>query len=140
MDIFARRGRYARSVLDQTGARCFVGKFCGCLAIRISLHERSAACVLPGSRGLDGYADLPVFRRRFLMDFFWSCAIAGAGRELPSDRGITLRCCRTDWTLRCDQRQLDAYHANDGAAREPAAAAAGGGGGGGARGGPLAAY
>ncbi len=60
------------------------------------------------------------FAAVFSWIIFGVARLAGAGRELPSDRGITVRCCGSDWTLRRDQRQLDANHANDGAAREPA--------------------
>src|SRR5271155_4203734 len=94
VDIFARRGRYARGVLDQTGAGLSVGELCGRLAAGISLHQRSSARLLPASRGLDGHADVSFFRGRLLVDYFCSCAIGRAGRELPSHGGITV-CWRT---------------------------------------------
>ena len=44
--------------------------------------------------------------------------VARLGRELPPDRGSTVRCCGSNRTLRDFQRKLDADHANDGATGE----------------------
>ena len=76
------------------------------------------ARLLQGRCGLGGSADFPLPRGGFLLDYFRSCAAGWAGRELPSDRGIAVRCCSGGRTLRGFQRKLDANHANDGAARE----------------------
>ena len=67
-----------------------------------------------------GMLTFPLFRRRFFVDYFWRCAIAVAGLELPSHGGITVRCCDSGRTLRRNQCKLDANHAHDGAARESA--------------------
>src|SRR2546426_7600114 len=51
-----------------------------------------------------GSADLPLRRCGFILDYFRSGAAGGGGRELPSDRGIGVRCCRRGRTLRGFER------------------------------------
>src|SRR4029077_12045909 len=118
VDIFARRTRRPRGTLDQTGARVFVGELCRRFATRVSLYKCGCASVLQGSRDLDGPGELPVSRSGLLLDYFRSCAAGGARNQLPSNRGIAVRCWSNGWTLRGFQRKLDASHANDGAAGE----------------------
>ena len=58
-----------------------------------------------------------LFLAAVLLDYFRSGAASGAEYELPSDRGMSVRCRGNGRSLRSFQRKLDADHANDGAAR-----------------------
>src|SRR5260370_40541548 len=118
VDVFARGERYLRRALDQTGAWLLVDELCRSFATRISLHKCCSARVLQDCRGLGGYAELSLSCCGLLVDYFWNYATGWAGRELPSDSGIAVRCGGSHRTLRGFQCQLDAHHAGDCAACE----------------------
>src|SRR5271169_962893 len=124
MDLFLRRKRNPRLVLDQTRSRVFVGELCCRFTTCLSLYKCSSARVLQGCCGVDGSGELPLSRGGFFLDYFRSCAAGGAEHELPSDRGTAVRCCSNGWTLRGFQRKLDADHADHSAARELAGSVA----------------
>src|SRR5277367_4093994 len=113
-----RTERRTRCALAQTAPRRFVGELCDRLATRVSLHKHRCTRTLQDCRSVGRTAELPLFRRDFLVDYFRACACGRAGHQLPSDCGSPLRCRRSDRSLRRLQRKLDADHANHSAARE----------------------
>src|SRR5205814_8073883 len=118
LDIFVRRKRCSRGAVDETAFRLFVCElYCRFLA-RFSLYKCWSARILQGCCGLARSAEFPFRGGGFLLDYFRRGAAGRAERELPPDGGIAIRCCGSGRTLRSRQRQLDANHANHGAARE----------------------
>jgi len=116
--------RYLRGALDQTGAWLLVDELCRRFATRISLYECCSARVLQDCRGLGGVAELSLSCCGLLVDYFWNYATGGL--DVNFHRTVELLygaavVTGLYWGFQC---QLDAHHASDCAACEPASGVA----------------